>query len=72
VRVYDDFAVREVRVRITNADGSPVEEGAVQTDATGYEWIYVATRVNESPEGDRIEIFVSDTPGNMTHGECAL
>jgi hypothetical protein len=72
VRVYDDFAVREVRVRITNADGSTVEEGAAQTDAIGYEWTYVATQLNESLEGDRIEIFVSDTPGNVTHGERGL
>ncbi|MDR1221914.1 MAG: hypothetical protein LBL07_03425, partial [Tannerella sp.] len=72
VRVYDDFAVREVRVRITNADGSPVEEGAAQADAIGYEWTYVATQTNESLEGDRIEIFVSDTPGNVTHEERGL
>ncbi|MDR1224661.1 MAG: hypothetical protein LBL07_17560 [Tannerella sp.] len=72
VRVYDDFAVREVRVRITNADGSTVEDGAAQTDAIGYEWTYVATQTNESLEGGRIEIFVSDTPGNVTHGEREL
>ncbi|MDR1098201.1 MAG: hypothetical protein LBL57_08720 [Tannerella sp.] len=72
VRVYDDFAVREVRVRITNADGSPVEEGAAQADAIGYEWTYVATQINESLEGDRIEIFVSDTPGNVTHEDRGL
>ncbi|MDR1336473.1 MAG: hypothetical protein LBK22_06560 [Tannerella sp.] len=67
VRVYDDFAVREVRIRITNTDGSTVEDGAAQMDAIGYEWTYVATQLNESLEGDRIEIFVSDTPGNVTH-----
>jgi hypothetical protein len=70
--VYDDFAVREVRVRITNADGSPVEEGAAQADAIGYDWTYIATQINESLEGDRIEIFVSDTPGNVTHEERGL
>jgi hypothetical protein len=72
VRVYDDFVVKEVRVRITNADGSIVEEGAAQTDAIGYEWTYVATQANESLDGDRIEIFVSDTPGNVTHGKREL
>jgi hypothetical protein len=72
VRVYDDFAVREVRIRITNTDGSTVEEGAAQMDAIGYEWTYVATQLNESLEGDRIEIFVSDTPCNVMHEERGL
>jgi hypothetical protein len=72
VRAYDDFAVKEVRVRITNADVTLVEEGAAQTDAIGYEWTYVATQANENLEGDRIEIFVSDTPGNVTHEEREL
>ncbi|MDR1223749.1 MAG: hypothetical protein LBL07_12870 [Tannerella sp.] len=33
--------------------GSPVEEGAAQADAIGYEWTYVATQINESlsPDG---------------------
>jgi hypothetical protein len=72
VRAYDDFAVKEVRIRITNADGILVEEGAAQTDAIGYEWTYVATQTNESLDGDRIEIFVSDTPGNVTREEHEL
>jgi hypothetical protein len=72
IRAYDDFAVKEVRVRITNADGTPVEEGVAQTDAIGYEWTYVATQTNESLAGDRIEIFVSDTPGNVTRAEREL
>ncbi|MDR2765806.1 MAG: hypothetical protein LBB90_12370 [Tannerella sp.] len=72
VYVYDDFAVKEVRIRISNADGSLVEEGAARTDAIGYEWTYVATQTNESLEGDRIEVFVSDTPGNVTHEEREL
>jgi hypothetical protein len=72
VRAHDDFAVQEVRVRITNADGTLVEEGAARTDEIGYEWTYVATQTNESLDGDRIEIFVSDIPGNVTHEERKL
>jgi hypothetical protein len=66
--VTDDFAVKEVRIVITNPDGSLVEEGSAQPEATGYEWTYTATAVNESLEGDRIEVFASDTPGNISKG----
>ncbi|MDR1602727.1 MAG: hypothetical protein LBS42_09920 [Tannerella sp.] len=66
IEVTDDFAVVEVKVVITNPDGSPVEEGYAKPEATGYEWTYTATAVNESLEGDRIEIFASDTPGSIT------
>jgi hypothetical protein len=66
IEVTDDFAVREVKVVITNADGSPVEEGYAQQEAVGYEWTYKATATNNSPDGDRIEIYASDTPGNIS------
>jgi hypothetical protein len=62
----DDFAVREVKVVITNADGSIVEEGFAQAGATGYEWTYHATAENPDLAGDRIEVFASDTPGNIS------
>jgi hypothetical protein len=66
IEVTDDFAVREVKVVITNADGSPVEEGYAQQEAVGYEWTYKATATNDSLTGDRIEIYASDTPGNIS------
>jgi hypothetical protein len=67
IEVTDDFAVREVRVVIANADGSVVEEGFAKPEATGYEWTYTVTAANDGTDGDRIEIFASDTPGNITH-----
>jgi hypothetical protein len=66
IEVTDDFAVVAVKVVIAGADGSPVEEGFAQPEATGYEWTYTATAINESTDGDRIEIIASDTPGNIT------
>jgi hypothetical protein len=65
IEVTDDFAVKEVKVVITNPDGSLVEEGYAAQDAVGYEWTYTATELNELLEGDRIEIYASDTPGNI-------
>jgi hypothetical protein len=66
IEVTDDFAVKEVKVVISNADGSVVEEGFAVQEAAGYEWTYVATAVNDSLQGDRIEIFASDMPGNIS------
>jgi hypothetical protein len=72
IRVTDDFAVAGVTVRITNPDGSPVEEGEAQSDPFGYEWTFTAARTNDSLEGDKIEIFASDIPGNITGDEYIL
>ena len=65
IEATDDFAVREVKVVITNPDGALVEEGFATPVPTGYEWIYTATAINEDLSGDRIEVFASDTPGNI-------
>ncbi len=70
--VTDDFAVKSVAVRITNADGSLVEEGAAQPTPTGYEWLFTATQPNENLAGDKIEIFASDAPGNAARHEQNL
>jgi hypothetical protein len=66
IEVTDDFAVREVKVVIINLNGSIVEEGFAVQEPTGYEWTYKATAANDSLDGDRIEIFASDTPGNIS------
>jgi hypothetical protein len=65
----DDFGIKEVSVRITNGDGSLVEEGYAQPSALGYEWLFTATQTNSSLNGDKIEVFASDTPGNIAHSE---
>jgi hypothetical protein len=65
VQASDDFAVKAVHVRISNADGSLVEEGAA-VQSVGNLWTYTATQTNESLEGDKIVISASDLPGNMT------
>lgn len=62
--VLDDFAVKAVTVRIENADGSLVEEGAAID--SGFEWIYTATAKNADLAGDKITIKASDNPANLT------
>ena len=72
IRATDDFKVKQVHVAIYNADGSLVEQGdAVQTDNV-IDWIFTATVTNESLEGDKITIKVSDNPGNITETEQVL
>jgi hypothetical protein len=72
IRASDDFKVKSVRVRVTSVGGAVVEEGNATPDAKGYTWTYTATSVNDNPSGGKIEVFVSDVPGNITTGEQAL
>jgi hypothetical protein len=69
IEATDDFAVREVKVVITNPDGSIVEEGYAEAGALKYEWIYTATAANPGLAGDRIEVYASDMPGNISKAE---
>jgi hypothetical protein len=64
----DDFAVKSVKVRIINSDGSIVEEGEAVQSVSAL-WIYTATRDNENLEGDKIVVTASDLPGNVTEEE---
>jgi hypothetical protein len=61
----DDFAVKSVRVNISNHDGSWSEEGEA-TQSVGNLWIYVATQNIDTLEGSKIVISASDLPGNVT------
>jgi hypothetical protein len=72
IEATDDVAVKVVKVVITNSDGTPVEEGLAVPEATGYEWTYTATTANDSLAGDRIEVYASDLPGNITKAEEVL
>lgn len=72
IRAVDDFNVAEVTVTIQNSDGSEVESGAAQSSIGDIWWHYTATANNESLEGDKIIIRVSDVPGNITEEEKGL
>jgi hypothetical protein len=67
----DDFAVKSVHVRITNADGSLVEEGNAAQGVSKL-WIYTAAQSNEQLDGDKIVVSASDLPGNVTTEEETL
>jgi hypothetical protein len=72
IEATDDFAVREVKVVITNPDGILVEEGFAKPEPSGYEWTYTATATNNDLSGDRIDVFASDTPGNIAKRTAEL
>jgi hypothetical protein len=72
VEVTDDFAVKEVKVVIINPDGTLVKEGFATPDPIGYEWTYTATAANDDLSGDQIDVFASDTPGNITEKTAEL
>jgi hypothetical protein len=67
----DDFAVKSVKIRIINADGSLVEEGDA-TQSAGALWIYNASQNNETLDGDKIIVTASDLPGNLTSDELPV
>ena len=69
VRAVDDFEVKEVTVTIPNADGAEIENGSAVLQEGSIWWRYTATATNESLEGDKIIIRVSDIPGNLTEQE---
>ena len=64
-----DFEVKEVTVTIQNSDGSEVKSGTAVLQEGSIWWRYTATAANESLEGDKIIIQVSDIPGNLTEQE---
>jgi hypothetical protein len=69
IEATDDFMVKEVRVVISDHEGHVIEEGDAQPGALGFEWIYTAIADNPNPAGDRIEVYASDMPGNISKAE---
>jgi hypothetical protein len=66
VKATDDFKVKSVKVRITNAGGALIEEGLVVPEADGLHWLFPATQSNPSLTGDPVSVSVTDMPDNVT------
>lgn len=69
--VSDDFRVKEVTVKIINADGTVVEQGSADL-VSADTWLYRAKAENISLDGDKIEIKASDLPGNISVKEESM
>jgi hypothetical protein len=64
VTAIDAFKVKAVRVKITRADGSVVEQGeAVQGSL---QWEYTCTVANPSFSGNIVTVTAYDLPGNSS------
>lgn len=72
VTATDDYAVRAVRVRIENGDGSLVEEGAAAQQPDPNQWHHTATAPTVALAGDKITVTATDTPGHAVSQSTTL
>ncbi|WP_207425062.1 hypothetical protein [Pedobacter sp. SYSU D00535] len=72
LNALDDFTVTSVRVEIKNADGTVLEEGAAAQVGGSLQWIYTATKKNNTLPGSTIKITATDVPGNQTERVVTL
>jgi len=66
IRAVDDFKVVSVKLRVLKSNNSLIEQGLATLNNNGLDWTYIATVNNASPSGSKIEVTVSDVPGNQT------
>jgi hypothetical protein len=74
VRAIDNFRVVSVRVEIRNSEGVLIEQGAAVNDpANSIFWVYTAQQVvNGALAGTKVNVVVSDKPGNQTTEEVVM
>ena len=70
IEVADTFKVVSVKVKITAANNSPLEEGSA-TLVKG-KWEYTTTANNATLTGTKITLTATDRPGNNTTKEITL
>lgn len=70
IEVADTFKVVSVKVKITAANNSPLEEGNA-TLVKG-KWEYTTTANNATLTGTKITLTATDRPGNTTTKEITL
>ena len=71
VNASDDFEVKNVTVKIVNALGATVEEGAA-IHKVGNWWTYTATTEVNDLAGSKIIVSAFDIPGNVTREESTI
>jgi hypothetical protein len=72
VKARDKYCVVSVNVMIINASGVEVESGmAVQMPGSDI-WVYKTKEENLEWRGGRVVVRVTDSPGNVVHGEIRL
>lgn len=64
IGVADIIKVQSVKVSITTASGTLLEDGSAVFDANSQQWLYVAVQNNATPAGSIIKATATDKPGN--------
>jgi hypothetical protein len=64
ILVADIIKVQSVKLSITTASGTLVEEGSAVFDADSQQWLYAAVQNNATPVGSLIKATATDKPGN--------
>ena len=65
IRAHDDFAVKDVKVAITNANGQAIESGAAtETPPESGRWVYKATAAIPVGTAFKIVVTAEDLPGH--------
>ena len=64
IQVTDFIKVQTVKVSITTANGTLLEEGSAVFDANSQQWMYAAVQNNATPAGSIIKATAADKPGN--------
>ena len=73
VKASDDFMVTKVKIAITNAAGTVIEQGETTPSSEIIDgWEYKATVSNPSWTGTTISAIAYDRPGNKGTGEVVL
>jgi hypothetical protein len=74
ISAWDKWNIEGVGVVIFNVIGEVIEFGAaVPREFSGnMEWDYTATVENAEYKGGRVEIRVTDKPGNVVHTSCVF
>ena len=70
VEVTNSFKVVSLKVKITSASNSLLEEGAATLDKG--KWVYTTTALNATLSGSKITVTATDRPGNSTVKEFPL
>ncbi len=64
ILVADIIKVQSVKVSITTASGTLLEEGNAAFDANSQQWLYTAAQNNAAPVGSLVKATATDKPGN--------
>ena len=63
IQVADIIKVQSVKISITSASGTLLEEGSAVFDANSQQWLYTAVQNNATPVGTLIKATATDKPG---------